>query len=92
MGIKSIPENLGFNQHLQIDWIRRAKQFADRYFEGNLRRMTYCLKDVNNWKLWVDLKRTYKEVNWDEVVEPEPFFVDITTMGAIACHGGACEV
>lgn len=87
-----LPTKPGFVVDRQKDWIRRAEQFADRYFEGNVRKMTYCLKDINNWKKWVDLKRTHQPVDWNLVLEPEPFFTDVSTLGATACAGGACEI
>lgn len=76
----------------KMDWLRRAKQFADRYFDKNIRQMTYCLKDVYNWKVWCDLKREYKEVDWDNIIESEEFLVDVNTLGAQACAGGKCEL
>jgi len=83
------------NQHTsteQDDWIRRAKQFAARYFEGDERRMTYCLKDVYNWKAWVDLSRDYKEIDWSVVEESVAEFVDVTSTTAVACAGNRCEI
>ena len=73
------------------DWVRRATQFADRYFEGDVRQMTYCLKDVSNWKKWCDLKREHQEVDWTDVVE-ESHFIKVDEMGAQACSGGKCEI
>lgn len=78
--------------HDKLDWVRRANQFADRYFGGNKRKMTYCIKDVANWKIWCDLKREYKEIDWSEVVEDNETVIDIGTMGAVACSGGRCEI
>jgi ribonucleoside-diphosphate reductase alpha chain len=77
---------------LKHDWVRRARQFADRYLDGDVQKMTYCLKDVNNWKTWCDLRREYKEVDWSTVVEDEPFYIDINTTAAQACQGGKCEL
>jgi len=74
------------------EWIRRATGFVDRYFEGDIRQMTYCLKDVNNWKVWCDLTREYQEIDWSEVQETEHYFESIDTMGAQACSGGKCDV
>ena len=76
----------------QKDWIRRAKQFASRYFEGNERRMTHCLKHVATLKIWLDLKREYKDIDWSSVVETAETMVHADTLGAQACSGGACEV
>jgi len=80
------------NEYLKHDWVRRARQFAARYFEGDLRRMTYCLKDIHNWKTWCDLSREYKEIDWSTVIEENPFYENIDTTGAQACAGGKCEV
>jgi len=76
----------------QTDWIRRANQFANRYFEDDIRKMTYCLKDVYNWKTWCDLQREYKEIDWSKVIELQETPVNIDTLGAIACSGGTCEI
>lgn len=76
----------------QTNWVRQAKQFAERYFNGDVRSMTYCLKDVHNWKTWCDLKREYKEIDWSSVQETEEFVLDINTTGAQACAGGKCEL
>ena len=92
LGNLQLNQKIGFNIDAQKDWIRRATQFSDRYFDGNVRKMTYCLKDVSNWKKWVDLKRTHVEIDWDTVLEPTPFYTEVNTMGAIACHGGSCVI
>ncbi len=75
---------------LKLDWIRRAKQFADRYFDHNVRKMTYCLKDVHNWKLWCDLHREWKDIDWGNVQEEE-YLVDANSIGGDACAGGKCD-
>ena len=49
-----------YKQWLKCDWNRRAKQFADRYFNGNIRKASHCLKHVSLWKTWCDLQREYK--------------------------------
>ena len=73
----------------QWRWIERAKRFADRYFAGDLKSMTYCLKDVYNWKLWLDLNREYKNVDYKQMTEEE----DNTKQSeAVACAGGQCEI
>ena len=76
---------------LKLDWLRRSKQFADRYFNSNIKEMTYCLKDVHNWKLWCDLKREYVDIDWASVQE-DTYSIDMDTIGGEACAGGACEV
>ena len=74
---------------LQKDWIRRAKQFADRYVQGNLKELTYLLKDVSNNKFWQDLNRVYQDVSWEQMIEQE----DNTKLAeTVACAGGKCEI
>lgn len=76
------------------DWIRRAKKFAKNYFtspefpDGDIRQMTYLLKDVHNWKMWCDLKREYQDVPWEDLEES----TDTTKLGeTVACAGGKCD-
>lgn len=73
----------------QKDWLRRAKQFAARYFNGNIKKMTYCLKDVRNWKVWCDLRREYKEVPWEDFHENGD---NTQQRDIVACGGGQCEI
>ena len=80
------------NYKEKLDWVRRAKQFAVRYFDGDIRKMTYCLKDVTNWKKWLDLKRTYIDVDWSGCYEDKYGNLDDYGGGAgDACAGGACD-
>lgn len=70
-------------------FIERAKKFARRYFDGDVRKMTYCLKDVDSWKKWCDLKRTYVDVPWIEFKEKKN---NVKISQTVACSGGACEL
>ncbi len=78
------------NYSKKLDWVRRAKQFATRYFNDDLREMTYCLKDIYNWKVWCDLSREYVEVDWSQCFETEQGAMD--TEAGSACAGGKCEL
>lgn len=73
------------------DWVRRFKQFAERYCKGDLRRCSHLLKHVNNYKLWVDLQREYQQVDWSLCVEDD-FKLDVTTLAGAACAGGKCDI
>lgn len=85
LGIRKLDPN----EPLRHDWVRRAKQFAERYFDGDIKKMTYCLKDVNNWKYWCDLNREYKKVDYSLMIEDK----DNTKLEeTIACAGGSCEI
>lgn len=73
---------------LKVDWVRRAEQFANRYFEGDIKEMTYCLKDVANWKYWCDLRREYSEVDYTEMIEE---YDNTKQAQEWACSGGKCD-
>lgn len=80
------------NNECQKTWIKRVNKFADRYFNGDVRRVTYLLKDVDNLKFWLDLNRQFKPIDWSLVNEPNPYALAIDTTAAAACAGGKCEV
>jgi len=70
-------------------FIERANKFARRYFNNDLQKMTYCLKDVNALKKWCDLSRTYKNVPWDKFYENTD---NVKVSQTMACSGGKCEL
>lgn len=86
---------------LKKDWVRRAIQFAKNYFQypesgcqsekdAALKRMTYCLKEVNNLHLWERLTRSWRDVDYSLMTEETD-----GTKGAqpeMACAGGACTL
>jgi intein/homing endonuclease len=81
---RGIPEN--WNQEMK-DWVRRANQFAHRYFNNDIKRMLHCLKEVNNWKMWQDLNREWCEVDYTKLNEATD---ETKPLDEIACAGGAC--
>ena len=70
-------------------WIKRAEKFANKYFDDDIKKMTYCLKDVYNWKLWTDLSGSYVDVPWEDFHENEN---NTTLSETVACAGGVCEL
>lgn len=72
----------------KLNWIRRVKQFADRYCDGNVRNCCYLMKHVNNWKNWLDLKREYIDVDYTGMYEETD---ETKPMETEACSGGKCE-
>tara|TARA_R110000765_G_scaffold93225_8_gene175816 strand:- start:111 stop:2309 length:2199 start_codon:yes stop_codon:yes gene_type:complete len=70
-------------------WSDRCKRFSDRYFEGDVKKLTYCMKDVYNWKEWVDLNREYSPVDYTHIIEEEN---NVKPEQEWACAGGACEI
>ena len=71
------------------DWVRRFNQFARRYFDGDLKKTSYCLKDVTLFKHWLDLRREHIPVDWSKMHEAEN---NVSFMHDSACAGGACQV
>ena len=73
----------------KIDWVRRVKQFAERYVDNDAKECCYLLKHAHNWKLWLDLQREYKDVDYTQLIEEQ----DNTTISeTVACGGGSCEL
>tara|TARA_R110000824_G_scaffold53483_13_gene148121 strand:- start:20089 stop:22299 length:2211 start_codon:yes stop_codon:yes gene_type:complete len=70
-------------------WIARCKKFSVRYFDGDVKQLTYCMKDVYNWKEWVDLNRENQSVDYTEVIEEEN---NVNPEQEWACAGGSCEL
>lgn len=76
---------------LQRDWVRRYHKFAVNYTNGDLVTLSECLKDCHNRHRWMGIARVIKEVDFVELLKTEKEAVDVNTLGAIACAGGACE-
>jgi len=73
----------------KLDWIRRVQQFADRYLDGDVRKCTYLMKEVNNWKRWLDLRREYVDVDYTRLIENGD---NTKPLEEVACAGGKCEL
>jgi len=68
-------------------FITKMKTFAGKYFEGDTRRLTYCMKDVYNWKIYCDLYNSFQKVDYTQLLETEDNTAGIEE---ISCAGGAC--
>lgn len=76
---------------LQLDWLRRAHKFAHNYFEDDLGAMSHCLKDIYNYHKWVKINSNLVDIDWSkENITPK--YVDVSTLAAVACAGGECEI
>ena len=73
----------------KVAYKERCQKFADKYMNGDLKLLTYCMKDVYNWKDWLDMNREYKEVDYTQVIEEEN---NVKAEQEWACSGGSCEV
>lgn len=74
---------------IKREWVTAAIKFADSHFEGDVRKMTYCLKDIYNLKMWEKLSQEYQDVDWTLMSELED---NIDFQQDSACAGGACEM
>lgn len=86
LGIGEPLENVNWNKR---EWVTAAIKFADSHFDGDVRKMTYCLKDIYNLKMWEKLSKEYKDVDWTALCEEED---NIDFQQDSACAGGACEM
>jgi len=67
----------------------KMHRFAKKYFEEDLKRLTYCMKDVYNWKIYCDLYNSFTKVDYTQLMETEDNTVGIEE---ISCAGGACLI
>jgi len=70
-------------------FVTKMKNFAGKYFNGDIKRLTYCMKDVYNWKLYCDLFSSFKKVDYTQLVETEDNTAGIEE---VSCAGGACLI
>lgn len=78
---------------IKKDWIRRAKQFAKRFFKGDIKEMILCIKDLHLYHKWVRINRELKQRDFDfNTAIKQPEYIAMDTMGAQACAGGSCEL
>lgn len=73
----------------KLKFVTKMKNFAGKYFEGDVRRLTYCMKDVYNWKIYCDLFNSFKKVDYTQLSETEDNTLGIEE---ISCAGGACLI
>jgi hypothetical protein len=73
------------------DWVRRFRDFAIKYLEGDLKLTENCVKHVHLYHKWQNLKNI-KSIDWNDCVKWEDHCVDVDTLAAQGCAGGACEL
>lgn len=76
---------------LKRDWVRRAIKFSERFFNGDLQLMTFCLKDCQNLHKWINIKNSMKDIDFSNTLSKKSF-VDVDTLGSQGCSGGICEI
>lgn len=76
---------------LKKDWVRRFKKFSQNYFDNELKTTANLLKDVYLLHKWNKVTMNLVEVDWlNSDVKPQ--YTEISSTGAMACSGGACEI
>lgn len=90
--IKHNDSACGEQSDLRADWIRRFKKFSFTYFDGDDTKTEMCLKDVQLLHKWTKIQQNFIPINFDEHLTAKFADVDIDTMGAMACAGGACDI
>jgi ribonucleoside-diphosphate reductase alpha chain len=83
----SMNQNKENDEESKLRFLTKMKTFAGKYFEGDIKRLTYCMKDVYNWKIYCDLFDGFKRVDYTQLSETEDNTVGIEE---ISCAGGAC--
>ena len=73
----------------KLVFMTKMKNFANKYFDDDLRRLTYCMKDVYNWKIYCDLYNSFKKVDYTQLLEDEDNTAGIEE---VSCAGGACLI
>ncbi len=70
-------------------WAYKLNRFAGRYFKGDKRKACYCLKEVYNFKKWLDIRREHKDIDYTQMIETENGNKFEHTA---ACGGGTCDI
>jgi len=70
------------------DWKDRCQKFANNYFDGDIKRLAYAMKDIYNYKLWTELQREYKDVDFSKMTEEED---QTKFVQEPVCAGGVCQ-
>lgn len=73
----------------QMAWMALSREMAMNYFDGDLKQLTYAMKEIENWRQWCELSRTYKDVDYTLLHEESDTTTPLTEW---ACSGGACQV
>jgi len=88
-GVKINPTNS--EDLLKRDWIRRATKFANNFFNGDIMKMTFCLKDCYNLHKWESIKNSFVPIDFSTQLSKQ-VYTEVDTMGSQGCAGGACEI
>lgn len=77
--------------HMKKNWIARFNKFANNYLDGDIEQAELCLKDVYLLHKWEKLLQSVRPIDYVSELHKQEY-IDIDTLAAIACAGGACEI
>jgi len=73
-------------------WLSRVKKFAKNFFNGDLQKTIYCMKDVHLLHKWRVINRQFKPVDFGKILN-KPTYKNVSEFAAQACSGsGSCEI
>jgi len=76
---------------LRKDWVRRVNKFSKNYFKRDMQKTIHCMKDVHLWHKWNTISRTFKPIDFTEILT-KPEFKSVSGTAAMACSGNSCEI
>lgn len=88
-GMKLDEENS--SDILKRDWVRRANKFAVSYFDNDMQKMTFCLKDCYNLHKWNNIVRSMQSIDFAKDLSQKSF-IEVDSLAGATCSGGQCEV
>ena len=74
---------------IQAEFHERSKKFAKKYFQEDIKQLTYCLKEVYNYKTWYDLSQSFNHVDYSTMIEDRD---SVNHIEDVACGGGKCLI
>ena len=73
-------------------WLSRVKKFARNFFNGDIQKTIYCLKDIHLLHKWEIINRQFKSVDFGSILN-KPTYKDVSDYAAVACSGkDSCEI
>jgi len=88
-GMKLDDENS--SDILKRDWVRRAQKFAKNYFNNDMQKMTFCLKDCYNLHKWNNIVRSIQPIEFANDLS-QKVYIEADSMASAGCTGNQCEV
>ena len=71
--------------------IDSVKFKVKNFFNGDLQKAIYCMKDVHLLHKWKVINRQFKPIDFGVILN-KPTYKNISEFAAQACSGGACEI